>query len=71
VEQRLSTTWRATAEASVRGGGGRNFTDIDDKIIKRAKETGEDPLHLSQRHAPLHLLLRWNHICCIQQKARR
>ncbi|EIE25292.1 tRNA synthetase class I (C) family protein [Coccomyxa subellipsoidea C-169] len=27
----------------------RNFTDIDDKIIKRASETGEDPLQLSQR----------------------
>ena len=27
----------------------RNFTDIDDKIIKRANETGEDPLALSAR----------------------
>ena len=27
----------------------RNFTDIDDKIIKRAAETGEDPLQLSSR----------------------
>lgn len=27
----------------------RNFTDIDDKIIQRAAQTGEDPLHLSQR----------------------
>eukprot|EP00193_Tetraselmis_chui_P016857 CAMPEP_0177793436 /NCGR_PEP_ID=MMETSP0491_2-20121128/25072_1 /TAXON_ID=63592 /ORGANISM="Tetraselmis chuii, Strain PLY429" /LENGTH=574 /DNA_ID=CAMNT_0019315947 /DNA_START=148 /DNA_END=1872 /DNA_ORIENTATION=- len=27
----------------------RNFTDIDDKIIARAAETGEDPLALSQR----------------------
>ncbi|XP_072973383.1 cysteine--tRNA ligase CPS1, chloroplastic/mitochondrial-like [Typha angustifolia] len=27
----------------------RNFTDIDDKIIKRANESGEDPLHLSRR----------------------
>ena len=27
----------------------RNFTDIDDKIIRRATELGEDPLHLSQR----------------------
>lgn len=27
----------------------RNFTDIDDKIIKRAAENGEDPLQLSQR----------------------
>ncbi|XP_057423801.1 cysteine--tRNA ligase 2, cytoplasmic [Lotus japonicus] len=27
----------------------RNFTDVDDKIIKRANETGEDPLMLSKR----------------------
>ncbi|KAJ3690012.1 hypothetical protein LUZ61_019176 [Rhynchospora tenuis] len=27
----------------------RNFTDIDDKIIKRANEAGEDPLKLSRR----------------------
>ncbi|XP_042464995.1 cysteine--tRNA ligase, chloroplastic/mitochondrial-like [Zingiber officinale] len=27
----------------------RNFTDIDDKIIKRANESGEDPLSLSGR----------------------
>ncbi|BDA41580.1 Cysteine-tRNA ligase [Coccomyxa sp. Obi] len=27
----------------------RNFTDIDDKIIARASESGEDPLQLSQR----------------------
>ncbi|KAL2630897.1 hypothetical protein R1flu_015583 [Riccia fluitans] len=27
----------------------RNFTDIDDKIINRAKETGEDPISLSAR----------------------
>lgn len=27
----------------------RNFTDIDDKIIKRANEVGEDPLNLSRR----------------------
>ncbi|PKA66331.1 cysteinyl-tRNA synthetase [Apostasia shenzhenica] len=27
----------------------RNFTDIDDKIIKRANERGEDPLSLSSR----------------------
>lgn len=27
----------------------RNFTDIDDKIIKRAEESKEDPLTLSQR----------------------
>ncbi|XP_027354658.1 cysteine--tRNA ligase, chloroplastic/mitochondrial isoform X2 [Abrus precatorius] len=28
----------------------RNFTDVDDKIIARAKELGEDPLSLSQRY---------------------
>lgn len=27
----------------------RNFTDVDDKIIKRANELGEDPLSLSSR----------------------
>lgn len=27
----------------------RNFTDVDDKIIKRAAESGEDPLALSGR----------------------
>ncbi|XP_010276942.1 PREDICTED: cysteine--tRNA ligase 2, cytoplasmic [Nelumbo nucifera] len=27
----------------------RNFTDVDDKIIRRANELGEDPLHLSSR----------------------
>ncbi len=28
----------------------RNFTDIDDKIIARASDIGEDPLQLSQRY---------------------
>ena len=28
----------------------RNFTDVDDKIIKRASETGEEPLALAQRY---------------------
>ncbi|KAJ9520924.1 hypothetical protein QJQ45_014080 [Haematococcus lacustris] len=27
----------------------RNFTDIDDKIIARANEKGEDPLELANR----------------------
>jgi cysteinyl-tRNA synthetase len=27
-----------------------NYTDVDDKIINRAKELGEDPLRLSQRY---------------------
>ena len=29
----------------------RNVTDIDDKIINRAKETGEDPLAMSKHFA--------------------
>ena len=29
----------------------RNFTDVDDKIIARAAESGEDPAALSQRCA--------------------
>ncbi|MCB9735689.1 MAG: cysteine--tRNA ligase [Deltaproteobacteria bacterium] len=28
----------------------RNFTDVDDKIIRRANELGEDPMALSQRY---------------------
>ncbi len=28
----------------------RNFTDVDDKIIRRASETGEEPLALAQRY---------------------
>ena len=27
-----------------------NFTDVDDKIIKRAQETGDDPFAISQRY---------------------
>ena len=27
----------------------RNFTDVDDKIINRANEAGEDPMALSER----------------------
>jgi cysteinyl-tRNA synthetase len=30
-----------------------NITDIDDRIINRAKETGEDPLKLSSRYAQM------------------
>src|SRR5215831_1176449 len=30
-----------------------NITDIDDKIINRAKETGENPLELADRYARL------------------
>src|SRR5689334_15412120 len=29
----------------------RNFTDVDDKIIKRANERGEDPVSLADRFA--------------------
>src|SRR5512140_953985 len=29
----------------------RNFTDVDDKIIKRAQERGEDPIALADRFA--------------------
>ncbi|MEM3526113.1 MAG: class I tRNA ligase family protein, partial [Candidatus Jordarchaeaceae archaeon] len=29
----------------------QNITDVDDKIIKRANELKEDPLHLSRRFA--------------------
>lgn len=28
----------------------RNYTDVDDKIIRRANELGEDPLHLAERY---------------------
>lgn len=28
----------------------QNFTDVDDKIINRARESGEDPLRLAQRY---------------------
>ncbi|GER51709.1 cysteine--tRNA ligase [Striga asiatica] len=28
----------------------RNFTDVDDKIIARANDLGEDPIHLSRRY---------------------
>jgi cysteinyl-tRNA synthetase len=33
----------------------RNITDIDDKILKRASETGEDPLSLSARMTRIYL----------------
>lgn len=33
----------------------RNVTDVDDKILKRAKELGEDPLAFSRRMAELNL----------------
>jgi cysteinyl-tRNA synthetase len=32
----------------------RNITDVDDKILNRAKERGEDPLELSRRMAALY-----------------
>jgi len=28
----------------------QNFTDVDDKIIKRAREEGEEPLHLARKY---------------------
>ncbi|MBF0376951.1 MAG: cysteine--tRNA ligase [Desulfamplus sp.] len=28
----------------------RNFTDVDDKIIKRANETGKDPIEISEKY---------------------
>ncbi|EEF29017.1 cysteinyl-tRNA synthetase, putative [Ricinus communis] len=34
----------------------RNFTDIDDKIIKRANESGEDPFSLSSRFCEEYLV---------------
>ncbi|MBI1948464.1 MAG: cysteine--tRNA ligase [Deltaproteobacteria bacterium] len=33
----------------------RNFTDVEDKIIKRAKESGEEPLALAERFAQAYL----------------
>src|SRR5262245_41883065 len=33
----------------------RNFTDVDDKIIKRAAERGEDPVQLAARFAQAYL----------------
>ncbi len=35
----------------------QNITDVDDKIIKRAKEAGEDPIKLTERHHREALLL--------------
>src|SRR5690348_16333593 len=29
----------------------RNFTDVEDKIIRRANELGEEPAHLAARYA--------------------
>ncbi|KAI6686167.1 hypothetical protein NL676_032080 [Syzygium grande] len=34
----------------------RNFTDVDDKIIRRANETGENPLDLSNRFCQEYLI---------------
>ncbi|KAJ4709914.1 Cysteine-tRNA ligase [Melia azedarach] len=34
----------------------RNFTDVDDKIIRRANETGENPLSLSNRYCQEYLV---------------
>ena len=32
----------------------RNITDVDDKILERAKQTGEEPLELSRRMADVY-----------------
>ncbi|EOA23805.1 hypothetical protein CARUB_v10017019mg [Capsella rubella] len=34
----------------------RNFTDVDDKVIKRAKECGENPLDVSNRYCDEYLV---------------
>jgi hypothetical protein len=46
----------------------RNFTDIDDKIIARAREAGEDPLALAQRCTPMHTVA---HACCARSSPMR
>lgn len=33
----------------------QNFTDVDDKIINRAKETGKDPLKLAEEYSRMYL----------------
>ncbi|CAI0454588.1 unnamed protein product [Linum tenue] len=42
----------------------RNFTDIDDKIIKRANDLGEDPLSLSNRFCEEYID-DMNHLACL------
>jgi cysteinyl-tRNA synthetase len=46
VRQLLARGYRVTSA--------RNVTDVDDKILKRAKETGEPPLELSARMARIY-----------------
>ena len=46
----------------------RNFTDIDDKIIARANERGEDPLELSRRFIEEFHAVR---ACCCDGAAMR
>ncbi|CAH9076044.1 unnamed protein product [Cuscuta epithymum] len=42
----------------------RNFTDVDDKIIARANELGEDPLSLSRRYCE-EFLLDMSYLHCL------
>ncbi|VFQ60734.1 unnamed protein product [Cuscuta campestris] len=42
----------------------RNFTDVDDKIIARANELGEDPIGLSKRYCE-EFLLDMTHLNCL------
>ena len=46
---RRSTSW-PLARAALCGAFVRNYTDIDDKIIRAANEVGEDPNALSERY---------------------
>lgn len=42
----------------------RNFTDVDDKIIARANDLGEDPINLSRRYSE-EFLLDMEHLNCL------
>ncbi|XP_047315486.1 cysteine--tRNA ligase, chloroplastic/mitochondrial isoform X2 [Impatiens glandulifera] len=42
----------------------RNFTDVDDKIIARANELGEDPINLSKRYSE-EFLRDMEHLNCL------
>lgn len=49
----------------------RNFTDIDDKIIARAREAGEDPLALARRHDPCLMTVPPSLLCTRGDTARQ